>query len=180
MIHTNWYVITGAPSSGKTTLINRLQALGYQISPEVAREYIQTLLDNHIGTIADIRKNVVALQRKILSIELRRERCLDPKSLIIFDRGIPDSIAYLQMQQLNTDAAKRSCAHHRYKTIFYCHSLPVQHDGIRTESEATAKKLGELIYNAYDELNYPLIDLPVTSIEARLQIILEHIEHNTP
>lgn len=177
MIQTNWYVITGAPSSGKTTLINRLKTLGYQISNEVAREYINTLLNDH-HTINDIQKNVLALQRKILSIELQRERCLNPDAEIIFDRGVPDSIAYLQIRQINTDAAIQSCNHHRYKTIFYCHSLPVEHDGIRTEDEATAQKLGVLIYNAYDALNYPIIELPVMSVEARLQIILEKIALN--
>lgn len=177
MILTNWYVITGAPSSGKTTLINRLRDLGYQTSSEVAREYIEALLNNHHGlSLSDIKKNILSLQRKILSIELHRERCFKAESLIIFDRGTPDSLAYLRMHQLDTKAIKKSCSHHRYKSIFYCHGLPIEHDGIRTEDEASAKKIGELIYNAYEELNYPIIELPVISIEARLQIILAHIE----
>ena len=44
MIETNWCVITGGPSSGKTTLINYLANQGYQIAPEVARSYIKKLL----------------------------------------------------------------------------------------------------------------------------------------
>lgn len=34
---TNWYVLIGAPSSGKTTILDKLQSHGYLIIPEVAR-----------------------------------------------------------------------------------------------------------------------------------------------
>ena len=43
MINTNWHVITGAPSSGKTTLIQRLAAASYPVAAEIAREHIQYL-----------------------------------------------------------------------------------------------------------------------------------------
>ena len=35
-VQTNWHVITGAPCSGKTTLIEQLADKGFKIFPEVA------------------------------------------------------------------------------------------------------------------------------------------------
>jgi predicted ATPase len=40
-VQTNWHVITGAPSSGKTTLIDQLAAKGFRTVPEGARLYIE-------------------------------------------------------------------------------------------------------------------------------------------
>lgn len=39
---TNWYVITGGPSSGKTTTVNALQQRGDKTTIEHARHYIDT------------------------------------------------------------------------------------------------------------------------------------------
>ena len=40
LIPTNWWVITGGPSTGKSTLIERLSRRGYQVTQEAARQII--------------------------------------------------------------------------------------------------------------------------------------------
>jgi len=40
-VQTNWHVITGAPCSGKTTLINQLANLNFQTGLEAARQYFE-------------------------------------------------------------------------------------------------------------------------------------------
>lgn len=177
MIQTNWYVITGAPSSGKTTLINRLANMGYQIAPEVARNYIRQLLaHNHNHSLVEVKQDILSLQRKILAIMLERERQLPIDEIIFFDRGTPDSAAYFRYHHLEDAHVNKACQHQRYKKIFYCHGLPVVPDAIRDEDDAGAKKIGELIYQAYIDLDYQLIELPAISIEERMNIILSHID----
>lgn len=39
-VQTNWYVLTGAASSGKSTMIEQLAGLGFQTVAESARLYI--------------------------------------------------------------------------------------------------------------------------------------------
>ena len=40
-VQTTWHVLTGAPSSGKTTLIDQLAGRGFQTAAEVARVYME-------------------------------------------------------------------------------------------------------------------------------------------
>lgn len=175
MIQTNWYVITGGPSSGKTTLINQLAAAGYQTVPEVARAYITQLLANN-HTLDEIRHDTGHLQRDILAIALKRERHLQPEQLIFFDRGTPDSLGYFQYYHLDARHVMHACEHTRYKKVFYCHQLPIVSDSIRVEDNASAKEIGEHIHDSYQKLGYSLIELPAVSVEQRMEIILSHIE----
>ncbi len=174
-MQTNWYVITGAPSSGKTTLINQLAAAGYVIAPEVAREYIEKLLANNY-TLEDLHHYNRQLQRGILANVLKRERRLQRNQLIFFDRGATDSLGYFHYYHLNTSQITHACQHIQYKKIFYCHQLPIVYDTVRVEDQISAKKIGELIYEAYASHGYQLIELPAIPVEQRVKIIIEHIE----
>jgi len=40
-VRTNWHVITGAPCSGKATLIDLLTDKGFQTVPETGRQYME-------------------------------------------------------------------------------------------------------------------------------------------
>jgi predicted ATPase len=176
MIQTNWYVITGAPSSGKTTLINHLAKAGYQTAPEVAREYINGLLaSNH--TLDELRQNNWKLQRGILALVLKRERRLPPDELIFFDRGTPDSLGYFSYYQLKSDQIIPSCQRTQYKKLFFCHQLPLEYDSVRVEDSISAQQIGQHIYEAYKRLGYELVELPAVPVQERLDIIFSHINH---
>lgn len=41
MVHNHYYVITGGPGVGKTTLLGELEKRNYRCMPEVARRVIQ-------------------------------------------------------------------------------------------------------------------------------------------
>jgi predicted ATPase len=179
MIQTNWYVITGAPSSGKTTLINELAKQGYLIAPEIARAYIEQLLTSK-HSMEEIQLHNTQLQRGILALALKRERHFNPQQLIFFDRGTPDSIGYFNYHLLPTNRINHACTRLQYKKIFYCHPLPIVQDDIRVEDNKGAKTIGLLIYKAYKELNYDLIELPPIPVEERLSLILAHLKQELP
>lgn len=173
MKKTNWYVLTGPPCSGKTTLINALRDKGYTISEEVARTHYLDLISHY--TQKKVLSDPVQLQEDILQIEIKREQSLDPNELIFFDRALPDSIAYYQqlgkVPQHVTKAAKLN----HYKGVFFLEALPYEKDIIRTEDEKTARAIGRLIRLAYESLGYQLIDVPAVSVEQRLEKILNVI-----
>ena len=69
---TNWYIITGGPSTGKSKTIDHLAYLGYFIRPEVAR----ILIDDELSkgkTIEEIRGDEKGFEHKILKIKIETE-----------------------------------------------------------------------------------------------------------
>jgi hypothetical protein len=74
-VQTNWHVITGAPSSGKSTLIDQLADQGFQTVPEIARQYFER--ERAKGrTINEVHADPAALQRGMREMQLAFERRL--------------------------------------------------------------------------------------------------------
>lgn len=90
---TNWYVITGGPSSGKTTTVNLLRERGYKTTIEHARHYIDT--ERITGkTVEEIRANQLLFQRGVFDMQIAEEGSLSPDDTVFLDRAIPDARAY--------------------------------------------------------------------------------------
>lgn len=173
MKKTNWYVITGQPCSGKTTVINRLQQMGYQISEEVARHFYLNLMEKNPNKA--VLQDQLFLQKEILNIELAREDALDPNALILFDRALPDSIAYYRELGDIPDFVIKAAKRFRYRRVFFLEALPFHPDNVRHENGEVAKRLGRYITEAYEQLGYELIHVPVCSVEERVKYIVDVI-----
>ncbi len=173
---TNWCVITGAPSSGKTSVIDELAKRGYPVQTEVARELIEEAL-RHGMTLAEVRGKgyIQEFQQKILRFKLGRERALDTTKLVFNDRGTPDSIVYFRLAGLAVDDAVKASMVYRYKAVFMLDRLPLVKDGVRSEDDAQAEKIGGMIAEAYTALGYEMIYVPVLPILARADFILQKL-----
>lgn len=172
---TNWCVITGAPSSGKTSVIDVLARRGFETQVEVARELIELGLRQG-QTLDQIRGNSADLQRHILSLALAREKALDPAALIFLDRGLPDSITYCRLARMDTGPAEEAARHFGYRAVFIFDRLPVVKDAVRTEDEALAAKIDRMLDRDYAAVGYRPLRVPVLSIEERADFILKHLE----
>jgi predicted ATPase len=170
---TNWVVITGAPSSGKTSVIDELAKRGYPIQTEVARELIEEAL-RHGMTLAEVRSadHVKELQEKILRFKLGRERALDKNTLVFTDRGTPDSIVYFRLAGLDVGVAIETSKIYRYRAVFMLDRLPLVKDGVRTENDTQAEKIGAQILADYRALDYEPVAVPVMPIAERVDFIL--------
>jgi len=91
MKQTNWHVITGAPCSGKTTVIRELEQLGYPVVHEVARAYIDERLKTG-ETIDRIKADILSFERHILYKKIAIEQSLFKEETVFLDRAVPDSI----------------------------------------------------------------------------------------
>ncbi len=173
---TQWCVITGAPSSGKTSVIDELAARGYPIQTEVARELIEECL-RHGMTLAEIRgaDYVQEMQRKILRFKLAREKALDEKKLVFSDRGTPDSIVYFKLAGVDAKQAIEASHTYHYRAVFMLDRLPLVKDGVRTESDAQAEKICGQIAAAYTALGYELVAVPVLPVPQRADFILQKL-----
>jgi predicted ATPase len=79
---TNWYVITGAPSSGKTSVIRELEGLGYRVVHEVARAYTEEELKKG-RKLDEIKADALTFEQHILDRKIGIETSL-PKDAVIF------------------------------------------------------------------------------------------------
>lgn len=172
---TNWSVITGAPSSGKTSVIKELAHRGYAIQGEVARELIELGISQG-RMLEDIRRNAQDLQKEILEVTLARELGLDPSTTIFLDRGLPDSLTYFKLAGLDGVEARATSLLFKYRAVFLFDRLPITRDNVRTEDEALADKIDGMLEADYRSVGYAPVRVPVMPIEKRADFILKYID----
>lgn len=179
-------VITGGPSTGKTSLINALEKNGYCCFHEVIRLMtheakekgdLTNLETNPIATVT----NPMAFNQKICSARLAqyREAEKTDTAITFFDRGIPDVLGYMNyFKQHPTDELMAIAENNRYDFIFL---LPIWKeiyvlDQERFESYEEALQIHEYLKNTYTSLGYDVIEVPKNSIENRIQFILNQLK----
>lgn len=171
----NWYVITGAPSSGKTTVLQALEKKGYKVYEEWARVYIDSQMRKG-KTLQEIRKDELKFQNKILKLKIDFEKTLLPSTTLFLDRGIPDSIAYMKLCNFKVnpqlDKAARECL---YKKVFLMELLAYETDYARTESQEEAMVLDGLLEKAYTDLGMEVLRVPKMSVKKRMEFIINNL-----
>lgn len=172
---TNWYVITGGPSSGKTTTVNMLAKMGYKTTIENARHYIET--QQHNGkTIDDIRNHQKEFQLAVLKMQIELENQLPPDEIVFLDRAVPDALAYYRFLKLHPDNKLNSALKTvSYKKVFILKFLPLVNDYVRTEDVTAQKKIHDLLVEVYTALPFPIIHIPVLSQIERVNFILKNL-----
>ncbi len=172
---TQWYVLTGGPSSGKTTTIELLRARGFKVVPEHAREYIDEQIEAG-RTLEDIRSHNEEFQRQIIKRQIAHEESLNPHEQVFLDRAIPDSLAYFRFLGLEPDRflldAIRSSA---YKRVFILDLLPLEKDEARTEDVEDQIRIHKELIRVYEELNCHVEIVPVLPAEERVEYILARL-----
>lgn len=173
----NWFVLTGGPNSGKTTIIEELDKLGYKTVPEAARMYIDKKVKRGLK-VGQIRNDEKYFQQQVIKMKIRNESELEPKEITFLDRGMHDTEAYLKLFNLTIEAwVSRAIKMTRYKKVFLLETLPnYQKDYARTESIDHLKKLTQLLYNAYSNAKMQPVVVPPLNIIDRVKFILSHVD----
>jgi predicted ATPase len=173
-VQTNWHVITGAPSCGKSTLIDLLAARGFRTIPEAAREYMQAEIDGG-RTIDEIRADVVDLQRVLFRLQLEVECGLPAGEVIFLDVALPGSLGWYRLFGLDPNEILPACFRHRYASVFMLEPLPIRLDDLRFDDEAITRFLDEWQLRDYRALGYRVVRVPVLSPEERLAWVLDRL-----
>ncbi|HUC87357.1 MAG TPA: ATP-binding protein [Candidatus Saccharimonadales bacterium] len=165
-----WYVITGAPSSGKTTTLAVLAKRGYRVIPEVARVVIDEGRARGL-TIEDLRLDEAKFQQDVLVRKQQIEASLSPDETILFDRGIPDTVAYCQLHRLDASLAQEAAKASSYRHVFIFDRLAFEPDYARIEDDAQVQQLDRLLAQAYRDGGFTVTRVPVGSVEERADMI---------
>ena len=171
------YVITGAPGTGKTAIINVLKERGYSCVDENSREIIAEQIING-GEILPW-KNQIAFENQIAN--RRSKQYLDsPENCIcFFDRSSIDCIAYLNSNKLEATSQIieiiKNCTFN--KTAFY---TPIweeiyTNDSERKESIESAIAIEKSLLKVYNFFGYTLIAIPKLTTGERADFILSKI-----
>jgi predicted ATPase len=172
---TRFFVITGGPGSGKSTLIDALAQRGFGIMREAGRVIIQDQVA--IGGAALPWADRRAFAELMLGWEMRSYRdALKLSGPVIFDRGVPDVLGYLRLSGLpvlpHVENAARIFRYH--PRVFIAPPWPeiFRPDAERKQSIEEAQATYEVLAETYTSLGYELLPLPLDSVEKRVQFVL--------
>lgn len=174
------FVLSGAPGAGKTTLLRALSEMGLAVGREAARAVIQvqTAIDGPALQWRDpARFAELMLDRDIQTHEVLS--ALGETALC--DRGIPDLVAYGRIMNLpETDHFVRAARLFRYnRTVLFAPPWRDIHvdDAERTEGWEHAQRIYGPMREAYEEMGYDILELPMVPVALRVQFVLEAIGH---
>lgn len=170
----NLYILTGTPGTGKTTLIEHLQTLGINCVEEPTRAVLDLQLKID-GPALPSKSPRLFIQAMLAKLESEFDQ--QAGRLAIFDRGIPDMIAYAIRFGVDPDEFKLASQKHRYNSKVFI--LPpwkeiFVNDPLRKLSYEDALKFHSTLVEVYQSENYDLIELPRCGVRERAEILLNH------
>ncbi|ODT78908.1 MAG: hypothetical protein ABS76_22470 [Pelagibacterium sp. SCN 64-44] len=176
----NLFIVTGGPGTGKTALLDAARRAGMTVGQEAARAIIrsQDAIDGPALHWRDkARFAELMLDRDIQTFKALR-RMPGP---VLCDRGIPDLVAYGSMFALAETAHFRRAAElYRYNPrVFFAppwRAIFVT-DSERIEGWDHAQGVAAPMRDAYAELGYRLVDLPLLPVAERLAFVKDAIAH---
>ena len=193
--NTQHIVLTGGSGVGKTTLIERLAALGYTVVPEAAMrviELLNNLLDDGQGggpaqQLAWRTKHKAAFGDLLGSVAMTQESqaVADPGTPAIFlDRSVLDNLGYARVRGyqppdfITTSFAKQHAA--QIDRVFVLAPLSGNGDALEERNRQTGRAtdpgasshVSEVMFEVYSELGCKTMWLPDASVQGRLEQLL--------
>jgi predicted ATPase len=172
-----FFVITGGPGSGKTTLVDdALEQAGFARTVEAGRGVIQDQVA--IDGPALPWRDPAAFAELMLGWEMRSYRMATQQAgPVFFDRGVPDVIGYLRLMRLpvapHIENAAEVFRYHRrvfmappWREIF-------TQDTERRQDFTEAERTYAALAATYARLGYELVELPRAGIAERLRFVVD-------
>ncbi|SHJ70763.1 AAA family ATPase [Pseudozobellia thermophila] len=179
-------VITGGPSTGKTSVIKHLEQRGYFCVHELIRSMTSaekkgtsgiSFETNPIVSVKDPKKfNQMLLDGRIDQYHINPVPGTD---IVFYDRGIPDVHAYMDCFGQDYDSAfAQACYDYRYDAILLMPPWEEIYavDNERFETYEESVRVFECLEKAYTRFGYTVTLVPKGSIEERSDFILERLK----
>lgn len=174
----HFFVLTGAMGSGKSTVCQYLESGSLNIVAEPARQILmeQRCFDGRGIPSHDPQLFTdLMLSRALYGYNQNRHT----DGGVLFDRGVPDMIAYAELFRLDTSAFERAARVYRYNpTVFVMQDWAEIYttDSERTMTYEQARDFGRSVRDVYRRLDYDLVEVPRVSVEDRSVFIAEQIQ----
>ena len=167
------YVLTGGPSSGKSSMIIALEMEGDYIIKETAEDYIKLRQAQGIQrpwTESDF-------QDKILKLQLQRESRIPSNIKRIFmDRSLIDGLVYEPKETDTYARIMQESKKTKYEKIFLIKPIGfTEKTIIRKENYEETIEIDKKLDQIYKKLGYQPIEIASGHLEKRVQEILQNI-----
>lgn len=178
-MYTKRIVITGGPGSGKTTLINHIEHLGYPTMHEVSRDIINEARKQGIDQL--FLTDPMLFSQKLLESRLSQfEKAKDLETAYVFyDRATPDITAYMDFIGAEYPPEfEKPCFTHLYDCVFLLPpwELIYTKDNERYETFTQAQKIYKSLCDGYKKYGYTIIEVPQGAIDKRCDFILNYLK----
>ncbi|WP_373356049.1 AAA family ATPase [Pseudoroseicyclus sp. CXY001] len=166
----HFFVVTGGPGAGKTSLITELARRGFHTIPESGRAVIREEMASG-GDALPWADRMAYAEQMLARDRQAHQGAAGLRCPVIFDRGIPDGIGYLRLCGAPVPPAMAAAARaQRYnrRVVFapYWAEIFAQ-DPERRQGPAEAEATGAALRDTYAGLGYRLVELPRASVAAR-------------
>lgn len=170
--HTNLYVLTGAPGTGKTAVLRHLAT----DVPWVAEPAREVLADERAkGGDATPEKNPRRFVDLLLQSSIAKyEAASGTHHSVLFDRGVPDCIAYAETFGIDAEACLDAAAIYRYNgqvMVMTPWEQIYTTDDERKMAFSSTIEFQRRIEGAYRRLGYSLVEVPRGSVEERAAFV---------
>jgi len=171
-----FHVLTGAPGTGKTAI---LDALGddFTVMPEPARRVLAEWRAAGNPLPARMEARLMVRRMTELAIDDHAEAGRE-SGPVLFDRGVVDSVAYARHLGLDADEAFRAAASHAYNRRVLL-TTPWREiyatDDERTMSFKDVERFHEAVVRTYLDAGYDLVVVPDAPLAERVEFVRRHI-----
>lgn len=178
-LSTHWVVITGPPSSGKTTLLNLLSADGEQTSADSTRQLIADVVAS--GRDAEEFRFADDFQPRVLDAMFAAEQRLDADDVVFLEYGLPCNIAFHRTEGRPLTAGLAEAARaHRYAAVFILEPVGWENDAQRVEDAEYQTAVHGHMFDVYREHGYEPVAVPAIDPEERLAFVRSKLGELTP
>ncbi len=169
------YVLTGAPGSGKSSIINTLEIMyGQYTIREAAEDYIrmqQAAGNKEPWLQKDFQENIMRIQL------MRRERIPYNIERIFLDRDIADGLAYTKKTDYIYETLLEKALEAKINEVFIIEDIGFTNtNDVRKENREEATRIGNKLKEVYEMLGYKPIIIPPANVYERARIIMEEVK----
>lgn len=171
-------VITGGPGTGKSSIIESLKKMNFNVFNESSREVTKKYKNNDseqyfLSNPIDF-SNILMDKRK----KQFEEGSKSKNDYFFYDRGIPDILAYLNFKKIEYKSSMmKEILKYNYDTIFIAEPWEAiyTNDSERYETYNELLEIDFHIKKMYKQLGYKIIILPKKSVNDRVTFILKTV-----
>lgn len=178
MENLNFYILTGGPGSGKSTVLKLLSDMGYLTVEETGRNIIQ----KQIKSLGDaVPWNNVSRYARLMFLHAITdfEELVHVQKTCFFDRGILDILGYCRLINIPIATSLKKAAHeYRYNPkvfLFPPWEEIYTNDTERKQDFKEAERTYHTLKNVYEEFGYQTIIVPCLIPVKRAQWIVENL-----